>query len=175
MEPGTCSPFGPPPSGRPELEAMRTAVFAALEIRDEADILRGLDRGELEARALHGQRAHAAAPPDVSRQLRLTAQAEADARRRAADAQTRHDHTAAASATALAAQLAAERHHLETASTRYEQWSAGTRITRGTAGKPQPNCNDEDTPGQAANHTGSPKTNRSRWPDGGSSRRTPKP
>ena len=110
---------------------MRQTVLAVLEIRDEADIIRGLDRGELEARALHGQRAQAAAPPDVSRQLRLTAQAEADARRQAADAQTRHDHTA----TALAAQLAAERHHLETANTRYEQWSAETRITRDTAGK----------------------------------------
>ena len=73
---------------------MRKAVFAALEIRDEADILRGLDRGELEARALQGQRAHAAAPPDVSSQLRLTAQAEADAHQQAADAQTQHDHPA---------------------------------------------------------------------------------
>ena len=68
-----------PHRGNPELEAMRKAVLAALEIRDEADIIRGLDRGELEARALHGQRARAAAPPDVSSQLRLTAQAEADA------------------------------------------------------------------------------------------------
>ena len=41
-----------PHRGNPELEAMRMAVFAALEIRDEADIIRGLDRGELEARAL---------------------------------------------------------------------------------------------------------------------------
>jgi hypothetical protein len=57
---------------------MRRAVFAALEIRHEADIIRGLDRGELEARALHGQRTRAASPPDVSRQLRLTALAEVD-------------------------------------------------------------------------------------------------
>jgi hypothetical protein len=124
-----------PHRGNPELEAMRTTVLAALEIRDEADIIRGLDHGELEARALHGQRARAAAPPDVSRQLRLSAQAEADARQQAADAQIWHDHTAAAGATALAAQLAAERHHLEAASTRYEQWSADTRATRDTAGK----------------------------------------
>jgi hypothetical protein len=121
--------------GTPELEAMRTAVLAALEIRDEAHIIRGLDHGELEARALHGQRARAAAPPDVSRQLRLTAQAEADARQQGADAQTRHDHTAATSATVLAAQLAAERQRLEAANTRYEQWSADTRTTRDTAGK----------------------------------------
>ena len=114
---------------------MRKTVFAALEIRDEADILRGLDRGELEARALQGQRAHAAAPPDVSRQLRLTAQAEADAFQQAADAHALHDHAGAASATALAAQLAAERQRLEASNARYEQWSADTRATRDAAGE----------------------------------------
>ena len=77
-----------PHRNQPELEAMRKAVFAALEIRDEADIIGGLDRGELEARALHGQRARAVAPPDVSSQLRLTAQAEADAFQQSADART---------------------------------------------------------------------------------------
>ena len=124
-----------PHRGDPELEAMRTAVLAALEIRDEADILRGLDRGELEARALQGQRARAAAPPDVSTRLRLAAQAEADAWRQAAGARTRHDHTAAANATALAAQLAAQRQRLEADHERYEQWSASTRDIRDTAGK----------------------------------------
>ena len=124
-----------PHRGNPELEAMRTAVLAALEIRDEADILRGLDRGELEARALHGQRAQAAAPPDVSRRLRLTAQAEADALRQAADAHIQHDHPAAASAAALAAHLATERLRLEAASTQYEQWSADTHATRDAAGR----------------------------------------
>ena len=124
-----------PHRNQPELEAMRKAVFAALEIRDEADIIGGLDRGELEARALHGQRARAVAPPDVSSQLRLTAQAEADAFQQSADARTQHDHTGAASATALAAQLAAERQRLEAHNARYEQWSADTRAARDMAGK----------------------------------------
>jgi conjugative relaxase-like TrwC/TraI family protein len=124
-----------PHRGNPELEAMRKAVFAALEIRDEADIIRGLDRGELEARALQGQRARAAAPPDVSSQLRLTTQAEADALWQSADAHTRRDHPAAVSATALAAQLAAERQRLEACNARYEQWSADTRAIRDAAGK----------------------------------------
>jgi hypothetical protein len=39
------------------------------------------------------------------------------------------------SATALAAQLAAERQHLEAENARYEQWSADTDATRDTAGK----------------------------------------
>jgi len=124
-----------PHRGNPELEAMRKAVFTALEIRDEADIIRGLDRGELEARVLRGRRARAAAPPDVSTPLRLTAQAEADAHRQAAEAKTQHDHTAAASATALAAQLAAERQRFEADNARYEKWSADTHATRDTAGK----------------------------------------
>jgi conjugative relaxase-like TrwC/TraI family protein len=124
-----------PHRGNPELEAMRTAVLTALEIRDEADNLRGLDRDELEARALQGQRARAAAPPDVSRQLRLTAQTEADAHRQSADAQAQHDRSGAASATALAAQLAAERQRLEADNARYEQWSADTYTARDSAEK----------------------------------------
>ena len=124
-----------PHRGNPELEAMREAVLAALEIRDEANIVRGLDRAELEIRALQGQRARAAASPDVSRQFRLTAQAEADAHRQAADAQTRHDHIGTVSATALAAQLAAERHRLEASNARYENRSADTHATRDAAGK----------------------------------------
>jgi len=124
-----------PHRGNPELEAMRKAIFSALEIRDEADIIRGMSRGELEARALQGQRARAAAPVDVSRQLRLIAQAEADAHLQSADAQTRRDHAAAAAASVLAAQLAAERQRLEAGNARYEQWSADTYATRDTAGK----------------------------------------
>ena len=124
-----------PHRGNPELEAMRKVVLAALEIRDEADIIRGLDRGELEARVLQGERARGAAPPDVSKQLRLTAQAEADALQQSADAQARRDHPSATGATALAAQLAAERQRLETEDARYEQWSVGTHAIRDAAGK----------------------------------------
>jgi hypothetical protein len=124
-----------PHRGNPELEATRKAVLAALEIRDEADIIRGLDSSDLEVRTLQGERARAVAPPDVTRQLRLTAQAEADAHQQSADAQTQHDHTAAAGATALAAQLAAERQRLEAGNARYEQWSADTHATRDAAGK----------------------------------------
>jgi len=124
-----------PHRSNPELETMRKAVLTALEIRDEADIIRGLDRGELEARALQGQRARAAAPPDVSGQLRLTAQAEADALQQAACAQARRDYPGTVSAAALAAQLTAERQRLEVGNSRYEQWSAGTHATRDAAGK----------------------------------------
>ena len=121
--------------GNPELENMRQATIRALEIRDEADIMRGLTRGELEGRVLDAERAQASAPPQVSAQLRLTAQAEADALRQAADARAQHDQTSASSAQALAAELAAERQRLEASNARYENWSAGTRATREAAGK----------------------------------------
>jgi hypothetical protein len=50
-----------------------------------------MTRGELEARILDGDRALASAPPDVSRELRLIAQAEADAWQQSADADIRRD------------------------------------------------------------------------------------
>jgi len=119
----------------PELEDMRLAAIRALEIRGEADIIRGLTHGELEARTLKAERAQATAPPDVSRQLRLTAQAEADAWKQSADAVTRHNEAEAANAKTLADQLAAERQQLEAANVRYEQWSAATTTIRETAAK----------------------------------------
>ena len=124
-----------PHRSSPELEDMRLAAIRALEIRDETEIIRGMTHGELEARILEAERAQASAPPDVSRQLRLTAQAEADAWQQSADAATRHDHTQAANAKTLANQLAAERQQLEAANARYEQWSAVTTSTRETAAK----------------------------------------
>jgi hypothetical protein len=119
----------------PELENMRAATIRALEIRDEADMIRGMSRGELEVQVLDGERAQASAPPDVSGQLRLTAQAEADALAQSGDAQARHDQAGAASARTLARQLTADRERLDAASTRYEQWTADTRTRREAAGK----------------------------------------
>jgi len=124
-----------PHRGSPELENMRKAVFTALEIRDEADVIRGLHRGELESRILAGERAQASAPPEVTGTLRLTAQAEADALQQSAAAEVQHDKTGAARARSLAGQLAAGRQRLEAGNARYEQWAADTHATREAAGK----------------------------------------
>ena len=121
--------------GSPELEEMRQATIRALEIRDQADIMHGLTRGELEARVLAAERTQVTAPPEVSSQLHLTAQAEADAWQQAAEAATQHDHAQAASAQALASQIAAERHQLQAANDCYEEWSAATSGFRETAAK----------------------------------------
>ena len=133
---------------------------------DEAAILRGMHRGELEARVLAGERAQASAPPDVSGTLRLTAQAEADTLRQSADAEVQQDATGAASAKALAAQLAAERKRLQAGNARYETWSAGTATPGKRPVKPRPNSN-------AAGSNQPPGQHRDRrtWPPGGGSPR----
>ena len=124
-----------PYRGNPELDRLRQAAIRALEIRDDTEITRGMTHGELEARALDGDRALASAPPDVSRDLRLTGQAEADAWQQAADAQTRHDPAGSADAAALARHLAARRGQLQAANARYQTWAADTSSRREVAGK----------------------------------------
>jgi len=124
-----------PHRGNPELDHLRQAAIRALEIRDETEIIRRMTHGELEAQVLDVDRAQASAPLDVSRKLRLTAQAEADAWRQAADAKIKHDQAGSASATALARHLAAQRERLEAANARYEKWAVGTSSRREAAGK----------------------------------------
>ena len=124
-----------PHRGNPELDHMRQAAIRALEIRDETEIMRGMTHGELEARILDGDRALASAPPDVSRELRLAAQAEADAWQQSADAETRREQAESANAKTLARQMAARREELKAVNAGYEQWAAGTSAKRETAGK----------------------------------------
>ena len=124
-----------PHRGNPELDHLRQAAIRALEIRDETEIIRRMTHGELEARILDGDRALASAPPDVSRELRLTAQAEADAWQQSADAEIRHDPAGSAGATALARHMAAQREQLEAANARYETWATDTSSRREAAGK----------------------------------------
>jgi len=151
----------------PELEILRAATTRALEIRDEAVILRGMTRGELEAQVLDGDRAQASAPPDVSSQLRLTAHAEADALAQAADSQARHDQAAAANARALALQMTADRERLEVGNARYEHWAADTHARRDTAGKAQAELQRrgqaQPQPEQQAQSTDQPQTMTGWW------------
>jgi len=122
-----------PHSASPELDAMRDAAISALEITE--DPYPAMTCGQLEARVAEGHRAQGLAPPDVSGQLRLTAQAEADAWQQSADAEVRHDQAEAASAKALAGQLGAEKARLEAIHADYESWSGKTREAREVAGK----------------------------------------
>jgi TrwC relaxase/AAA domain len=133
-DPGQAIP-PEPHHGNPELNHLRQAAIRALELRDETEITRRMTHGELEARILDGDRTQASAPPDVSRDLRLTAQAEADAWQQAADAQIKHDQVGSADATALACHLASRREQLEATNTRYETWTTDTGVRREAAAK----------------------------------------
>ena len=124
-----------PHHGNPALDDMRRTAIRALEIRDEAEIVRGMTHGELEARILDAERAQASAPPDVARELRLTAQAEADAWQQSADAEIKHDPAESAAAEALARHMAAQRQQLEAANADYATWAANTSGRREAAGK----------------------------------------
>ena len=155
-----------PHRSSPELEHMRLAAIRALEIRDEAAIIRSMSHGELEARILEAERSQVVAPPDVSRQLRLTAQAEADAWQQSADAATCHDHAGSANAKRLAAQLAAERQQLEATDNRYEQWSAATVGTREAAEKAGAELTRR---GSTRKPTGPPQPHATKEPEAGNS------
>jgi hypothetical protein len=148
----------------PELEDMRLTAIRALEIRDEAAIIRAMSYGELEARTLEAERAQVSAPPDVSSQLRLTTQAEADAWQQSADAAARHDHARAAYGRALAGQLAAERQHLEAAYNCYEQWVAATVTSRETAEKARAELRRR---GSAHKPAEPPQSSAAKEPEGG--------
>jgi hypothetical protein len=124
-----------PHRGNPDLDHLRQAAIRALEIRDETGITRRMTHGELEARILDGDRAQTSAPPDVSRELRLTAQAEADAWQQSADAEITHDPAESVAAKALARHLTSRREQLEAASARYETWTTDTSSRREAAGK----------------------------------------
>ena len=145
---------------------MRLAAIRALEIRGEAAIIRSMSHGELEARILEAERSQVVAPPDVSRQPRLTAQAEADAWQQSANAATCHDHAGSANAKRLAAQLAAERQQLEATDNRYEQWSAATVGTREAAEKAGAELTRR---GSTRKPTGPPQPHATKEPEAGNS------
>jgi hypothetical protein len=121
--------------GNPELEAMRQDTIRALQIRDEQADLAGMDRGQLETKAIAGARVRAAAPRDVSAELRSTAQLETDLRVQGAEALARGENAAVYD---LAAdQMAADRVELEASNADYEAWSDSTAQTRESAEKAQ--------------------------------------
>ena len=124
-----------PHEGNPELETARRATMTALEIRDEAQYLRGLSRAQLEAKVADGDRIMAAAPPDVSDELRRTGQAKADAWGQHADAIVRAKDQEAAQAEQLARLMEAQEATLEPQADAYEAWSAQTAAKREEASK----------------------------------------
>ena len=120
---------------RPELEAMRREAILALEIQDEAEIMRGMAPGELEAQVLEGERAMANAPRDVSAKLRNAAQAQQDCWQQSVEAEVAGNEAEAEGARALAGLLGTEQARLEKAREAYEDWEGRTAQARDLAAK----------------------------------------
>ena len=124
-----------PHAGNPELETFRQSAMTALEIPDEEAVLRSMTVGRLEAAVAEGDRAVAAAPPDISADLRATAQARADAWAQHADAHARGAQAEAEGARDLAELMGGRQAGLEPKQAAYEGWSAETAEKREAAGK----------------------------------------
>ncbi len=114
----------------PELETLRQDAIRALEIPDDEALIQAASNGELEARVLRGQQAHAAAP-EPAHELRSISLAEAEVKIRAAN----HDVEKATrmEATSLVDILSGQRAELETVQAEYERWSAETAQDRESA------------------------------------------
>jgi conjugative relaxase-like TrwC/TraI family protein len=61
--------IGPPPSGQADLAELFRSSVRALQLPDEAALLKAMNRGQLEARVQDYIRAEAVAPPDVQAQV----------------------------------------------------------------------------------------------------------
>ncbi|HEY1325064.1 MAG TPA: AAA family ATPase, partial [Streptosporangiaceae bacterium] len=118
-----------------ELEALRADAIHSLQVQDEHADLMAASRGQLEAAVIAGQRARAAAPADVSVDLRASAQAAQDMRAEAADARVRGDDPAAWYE--LAGEIDAESANMEAQNAAYEAWSRDTAAAREEAGRAQ--------------------------------------
>jgi glucose repression mediator protein len=94
-----------------------------------------MPRGELEAKELQARRAYAAAPKDVSAELKDTAQAEADQRQAAAEATAQGDQATAMALHSLADLLATQKVALEAGHAEHENWTAQTAGLREDGGK----------------------------------------
>jgi hypothetical protein len=119
----------------PVRERMRKDTLRQLEIRDEEQLYRAMSRGELEAKEQHAHRAYAAAPKDVSAELKDTAQAEADQRQAAVEAEAQGDETTAKALHSLAELLGTQKVALEADHAKQQNWSAQTAGLREEGGK----------------------------------------
>ena len=133
--------IGPVPSGKADLaEAFRASV-RALELPDEAALLKAMNQGQLEARVQEYMRAEAIAPADVQAEVGDREHSLAEARARVSAAQLAGDVAAAEAAEAEAADHAKDLARLSVADAARREWleaaaDAGDGGPRGGGGTP---------------------------------------
>jgi AAA domain len=124
-----------PHKGDSVRERMRRDTITQLEIRDVEQLYQAMSRGELEAKEQHARRAYAAAPRNVSAELKDTAQAEADQRQAAVEAEAQDDQPTAKALHSLADLLGTRKTALEADHAKHENWSAQTAGRREQGGR----------------------------------------
>jgi hypothetical protein len=124
-----------PHQGDPVRERMRQDTITHLEIRDPEQMYRAMSRGALEAKEQLARRAYAAAPKDVTADLKDTVRAEADQRQAAVEAQAQGNEATAQALHSLADFLGTQKTILEAEHVKHENWSAQTAGLREEGGK----------------------------------------
>jgi conjugative relaxase-like TrwC/TraI family protein len=114
--------IGPVPAGKAHLAEAFHASVHALELPDEAALLKAMNRGQLEARVQEYQRAAAVAPPDVQAEIGDREHLGAEARALTETAIAAGDAAAAETAEAEAARHAADLATLAVADAARREW-----------------------------------------------------
>jgi conjugative relaxase-like TrwC/TraI family protein len=115
--------IGPAPARQAELAEAFAAAVRALELADDAALLKAMGRGELEARVREYDRAEAVAPPDVSADIDHNDGARTYTLDQAKREREARNSKLAASAAALAGVIAAEGDRLRVAQAARQEWA----------------------------------------------------
>ena len=118
--------IGPPPARQAGLTEAFAAAVRALQLADEAALLKAMGRGDLEARVREHQRAAAAAPPDVRTELESVTRQREHSQEQARRARANGDETLARSAEALARAMEAQQERLRVADAARQEWAEAT-------------------------------------------------
>jgi conjugative relaxase-like TrwC/TraI family protein len=118
--------IGPPPSGQADLAELFGASVRALELADEAAMLKAMNRGQLEAQVHDYRRAEAVAPPDVQAQVGDRQHLAEEARARAETATAAGDVAEQQEAVAEAEKHAADLASLAVADAARREWREAT-------------------------------------------------
>ena len=139
--------IGPAPARQAGMSEAFAASVRALQLPDDAAMVKAMGRGELEARVREYARAEAAAPADLSKEIRHSDGARDYTARQAEAARGAGNETLARSAAALADAIAAEGEQMRIAQAARDEWAEATapkaeaadaaRAELGTRGTPR--------------------------------------
>ena len=125
--------IGPAPSGQADLAELFRSSVRALQLPDEAALLKAMNRGQLEAQVQDYRRAEAVAPPDVQAEVGDREHMAEEARARAGAAIVAGDVAAQQEAEAEAARHAADLASLAVADAARREWREATAAQEAAA------------------------------------------